>query len=185
LAVKIWRNNKRSIAMIRKVEDFIHLWQFEAALTTKVFDAITDECSGQAVAEGHRTLKRLAWHLVECLIEMPSHMGITVDGHEMVKGHAICDPPATMAEVKAAYEKASKSFINGLGGWTDETLQQVDDMYGEKWSRSQTLGGVLFHQTHHRGEMTVLIRQAGLVPPEIYGPSKEGWAAFGIEPPKV
>jgi uncharacterized damage-inducible protein DinB len=116
---------------------------------------------------------------------MPGHLGITVDGHEMVKNNAICDPPASMAEVKAAYKKASQSLINGLKGWTDETLQQVDDMYGQKWTRSQTLGCILFHQVHHRGEMTVLIRQAGLIPPDIYGPSKEGWAGMGMEPPKV
>ena len=41
------------------------------------------------------------------------------------------------------------------------------------------------HQTHHRSQMTVLMRQAGLVVPEVYGPAKEGWAAYGAQPPLV
>jgi hypothetical protein len=43
---------------------------------------------------------------------------------------------------------------------------------------------LLQHQSHHRGQMTVLMRQAGLSVPGIYGPSKEEWARFGMEPQK-
>ena len=42
-----------------------------------------------------------------------------------------------------------------------------------------TLFYLIAHQTHHRGQMTVLMRQAGLRVPGIYGPAKEEWAAFG------
>ena len=35
------------------------------------------------------------------------------------------------------------------------------------------------HQNHHRGQMTVLMRQAGLTVPGVYGPAKKrvgrGW----------
>jgi len=123
--------------------------------------------------------------LVECLIEMPGHCGIQVDGHEMIKNMAITDPPATMAEVKATYERACASLLKGLKGWTDETLQAEDDMYGERFKRGATLTMLLCHEIHHRGEMVVLMRQAGLVPPGIYGPTKEGWASHGMEPPRV
>lgn len=32
--------------------------------------------------------------------------------------------------------------------------------------------------------MTVLMRQAGLPVPGIYGPAKEEWTTFGLEAPK-
>ena len=171
--------------MFRKIEDFKTIWQVEAENTIKVFDAIPDEHAGQAVTEGHRTLKRIAWHLVETLIEVPGHLGLVIDGHEMVENMAIIDPPATMAEVKAAYQKASASLLKGLEAWTDETLLQEDNMYGEMWKRGASLAMIIGHQTHHRGEMFVLMRQAGLVPPSVCGPTKEGWAAMGMEPPSV
>jgi uncharacterized damage-inducible protein DinB len=151
----------------------------------KVIDAIPDKHANQAVCDGHRTLKRMAWHLVESLIGMPTQLGIAVEGHEMVTNHMIIDPPATMAEVKAAYEKASASFLKGLETWTDETLIIEDNLYGETWKRGITLFVLLEHEVHHRGEMFVLMRQAGLKPPDVYGPTKEGWAGMGMEPPKV
>ena len=63
-------------------------------------------------------------------------------------------------------------------GWTDQTLTIEDDMYGEKWARGQSTRVLIDHQTHHRGQMTVLMRQAGLKVPGVYGPSKEEWAGY-------
>jgi len=55
----------------------------------------------------------------------------------------------------------------------------TDEMYGETWARGLTLFYLILHQAHHRGQITVLMRQAGLTVPGIYGPAKEEWAAFG------
>ena len=59
-----------------------------------------------------------------------------------------------------------------------------DDMYGQKWKRGLTLGILITHQIHHRGQMTVLMRQAELKVPGIYGPAYEEWAALGVPPMK-
>ena len=67
-------------------------------------------------------------------------------------------------------------------GWTDEDLEVEDDMYGEMWARGKSLAAVVGHQTHHRGQMTVLMRQAGLTVPGVYGPAREEWAAYGMPP---
>jgi len=40
------------------------------------------------------------------------------------------------------------------------------------------------HQTHHRAQMTVLMRQAGLKVPGVYGPSREEWSQMGMPPHK-
>ena len=171
--------------MFRKVEDFIAIRKLEAANTLKVFDAIPDAHSGQAVADGHWSLKRLAWHLVESMAEMAGRIGLEVDVDKVMTDNAIADPPATMTEVKAAYEKASSSLLKNIEAWPDEHLLIEDDMYGEKWTRSTTLGVIVCHEIHHRGEMIVLMRLAGLVPPGVYGPAKEEWASFGMEAPQV
>jgi uncharacterized damage-inducible protein DinB len=49
--------------------------------------------------------------------------------------------------------------------WTDATLDASDAMYGQMWKRGYTLTALIFHQIHHRGQMTVLMRQAGLPVP--------------------
>ena len=69
--------------------------------------------------------------------------------------------------------------------WSDASLAVEDEMYGQKWARALTLAILVAHQTHHRGQMTVLMRQAGLKVPGFYGPAKEEWAAMGMKPPEV
>jgi uncharacterized damage-inducible protein DinB len=171
--------------MFRRLDDFRRAWTAEAQHTLAVFDAIPDHALDAAITEGHRDLRRLAWHLVESLIELPGRMGLAIPGHERVKGGFIEPPPATMAEMAQAYRDASEGLLKALGNWSDADLEREDDMYGEPWRRGQSLGVLVAHQTHHRGQMTVLMRQAGLPVPSMYGPVKEGWSAYGVEPPQV
>jgi uncharacterized damage-inducible protein DinB len=94
--------------------------------------------------------------------------------------------PATAEEIRSAYEKAAASLSEQIKShWIDETLNNEDDMYGFKWKRGYTLFILIIHQTHHLGQMTILMRQAGLKVPGIYGPSKEEWVQFGMQEPEV
>jgi len=166
--------------MFRRVADFEKSWAHDAEATLKVFRALTDASLAQAVAPGGRTLGRLAWHITCTLGEMPGHVGL-----EVASPAEDSDPPASAAAIVAAYEKASTSLLERVKAWTDATLDVEDDMYGQRWTRGFTLHALLLHQVHHRGQMTVLMRQAGLKPPGIYGPAREDWATMGMEPPKV
>lgn len=171
--------------MFRRIEDFLPCWDHESKGCIHVFQAIPDEAMAQAVDSEHRNLRRMAWHIVECLIEMPGRMGLHLEGAELVQGGFICDPPASMAEICRTFERASASLVEALRGWSDADLEKEDNMYGETWMRGLSLLVLITHQAHHRGQMTVLMRQAGLKVPDIYGPTKEGWSHFGMEPPKV
>ena len=75
--------------------------------------------------------------------------------------------------------------MEAISAWTDADLDKVDDMFGERWTRRFTLLVLINHQIHHRGQMTVLMRQAGLRVPGMYGPAKEDWAQWSMEPPVV
>jgi uncharacterized damage-inducible protein DinB len=161
--------------MLRTIEDFKKDWAYEAASTGKILNALTDESLGQKVTPDGRSLGFLAWHLTQTLPEMLGHTGLKIDGpaHD-----AEC--PTSASDIAAAYEKAAKSVTQEVGAnWKDETLLETDNMYGETWPRGVTLFALIAHQAHHRGQMTVLMRQAGLKVPGVYGPAKEEWAAMG------
>ncbi|HMJ09643.1 MAG TPA: DinB family protein [Pyrinomonadaceae bacterium] len=162
--------------MLRTIEDFQKDWTYEAEATSKVLNVLTDESLSQKVNDGGRELGFLAWHLVMTLGEMLSHVGLTIDAPATTEA---C--PSSAAEIAARYETAAKSVTDQVGkNWTDETLLQTDNMYGDTWARGLTLFLLITHQAHHRGQMTVLMRQAGLPVPGVYGPSKEEWQAHGI-----
>ncbi len=90
-----------------------------------------------------------------------------------------------MEGILEAYQAASAGLLKGIETWSDADLERDDEMYGEVWKRGYGLHVLLVHQTHHRAQMTVLMRQASLPVPPIYGPVKEGWSAYGVEPPRV
>jgi uncharacterized damage-inducible protein DinB len=161
--------------MLRMINDFKKDWEYEAESTVKILKALTDESLSQKVTEDGRSLGFLAWHLTQTLPEMLGHVGLKIDGpaHDQ-------ECPASASEIASIYEKAAKSVTQEVTtNWTDETLLQTDKMYGDTWARGVTLFALIAHQAHHRGQMTVLMRQAGLRVPGVYGPAKEDWAAMG------
>jgi len=173
--------------MFRRVDDFKTIWQQEADKTLAVFAAIPDAAAHQAVEVGHRDLRRMAWHLVETILELPQNLGLKVQGPVGLgpDGFIATPPPPTMAEISATYRAVSDSLLDHIGSWSNTELGRNFTLYGETWTGAFALYVLVSHQTHHRGQMTVLMRQAGLHVPSLYGPTKEGWAEFGLEAPKV
>ncbi len=161
--------------MLRLIADFEAGWKYESEATLKTLRALTDASLAQSVAPGGRTLGRLAWHIVTTLPEMGGHAGLNVDG----PGENAPQPDA--ATMVQEYERAAASLLEAVkGGWTDAMLTEKIPMYGAEWARGQALVSLIAHQTHHRGQMTVLMRQAGLKVPGVYGPAREEWAAYGM-----
>ena len=70
--------------MFRRLDDFRKAWTEEAKFTVSVLEAIPDRAMGTAIGREHRDLRRLAWHLVESAIEMPSRLGLAMPGAVMV-----------------------------------------------------------------------------------------------------
>jgi uncharacterized damage-inducible protein DinB len=163
--------------MYRSISDFSKDWDYERAMTRKLLDNLTDGSLAQAVRPGGRTLGRLAWHLVLTLVEMSGEAGLTITGPHI--GDAV---PAAGA-LAAQYSEVAQRLAEAVGThWTDAALTEEVPMYGETWAKGQVLHVLIMHEAHHRGQMTVLMRQAGLPVPGVYGPAEEEWAAIGLPP---
>lgn len=162
--------------MYKNLQDFINDWAYESQATLKVFSNLTDQSLTKDVGDNIRTAGRLAWHITNSVIQMSHRTGLTfkaVDENSPV--------PATAKEIYDTYKAVSEKMIAEIKEkWTDETLLIEDDMFGEKWKRGTTLGVIITHQIHHRGQLTTVMRLAGLKVPGIYGPSKEEWVQYGM-----
>jgi uncharacterized damage-inducible protein DinB len=157
--------------MIRTINDFLHRFKEETEATLRIFNALTDE-SLQVAIPGGRTLGRLANHLVETLTELPSKMGLPIkENFEQYN---------TVQELVTHYKKYADQLVGAIiSNWDDSNLHAINNLYGDDWKNGFSLWVLLIHQTHHRGQMTVLMRMAGLKVPGVYGPSKEEWEAWG------
>lgn len=161
--------------MFRNLAEFNGAWTYESESTLKVLEQLTDASLAQAVVPGGRTLGRLANHLVETLTEMPHRMGLGITEESPAYTHA--------ADIVSNYMRCADQLLAAINAqWTDASLDDTADMYGERWTHRESLGALVMHQAHHRGQMTVLMRQAGLRVPGIYGPSKEEWVQMGVPP---
>ncbi|XEC94279.1 DinB family protein [Paenibacillus tarimensis] len=164
--------------MFVTLKDFVSEWKNESTATQRVMDTLTDASLGQAVTPDHRTLGQIGWHLVTTIHEMLTRTGLEFqppDGDE----HA----PASAAVIAEAYKRTSTAMLDALQTqWTDETLGIVTNMYGEEWPNGLTLRLLIQHEIHHRGQMTILMRQAGLRVPDFYGPTREVWLEQGMQP---
>lgn len=156
------------------IREFAEWWTRESRITSRVLGVLTDASLLQRVTPQDRTLGDIAWHLATSIPEMADRTGLTVAG-----GDHRAPAPASAAAIKAAYDQAADSLLAEVTSkWTDATLAVEDDMYGERWARGMTLTVLILHEIHHRGAMSVLVRQAGLVLPDIYGPTREQMAAM-------
>ncbi|MFD0693995.1 DinB family protein [Paenibacillus sp. GCM10027628] len=158
------------------VQSFIEDYQNELTVTQKLLDALTDGSLKQEIAPGYRTLGDLAWHLIPSggILE-PT--GLKVD-------YPPAEAPQSAAEIAQAYKKTTQSLIEAVRTqWNDETLQVTVNMFGQPWKNGFTLDMFIKHEIHHRGQLTILMRQAGLPVTGAYGPSKEEWSLMGMEAP--
>lgn len=167
--------------MFHSLAEFFPVWEYESQVTHTMLSGLTDASLAHLAYPGGRTIGRLAWHIAQTLPEMLGRTGLRVAG---VGEH---DPvPPSAATIATGYRDASASLVEQVTShWTDATLTEIDEMYGEQWPRSTTLDVLIRHQAHHRGQLAILMRQAGLTVPGVYGPTREEWASFGMDAPEV
>ena len=164
--------------MYRKISDFIEDWKYESDATVKVLSNLSDESLTVKFNREIRTPGRLAWHIVTAVGEMVQRTGLSF---ETVNDDSPI--PSTVKEIVDEYKRTSDNMIKEVEKkWNDETLMQEDNMYGQIWTRAKTLKVLITHQIHHRAQLTVVMRMAGLKVPGVYGPAKEEWIKMGMLP---
>jgi len=162
--------------MYRNIEDFINDWKTESEATLSIFRLITEERRNEKIHKQVRSLDRLAWHLTQTLTEMGCAAGLF--GKDELHDRP---SPSSITELAEVYQSYSTLIARAVKlKWTDSSLGETLPMYGEEWEKGKVLRVIIAHQTHHRGQMTVIMRLLGLPVPGLYGPSAEEWANMGL-----
>lgn len=163
--------------MYSTVKEFIEDWKYESEATLKIFKQLTDDSLNKKFNENVRTPGRLAWHIITTLGEMVQRAGLEFDATP-----EDAPLPSAVKEICDEYKRSSEGMLNAVKKeWSDESLQEDVNLYGQKWKKGKVLSVLVNHQTHHRGQLTVIMRLAGLKVPGVYGPAREEWTKMGME----
>ena len=156
--------------MIANVQSFLGAYGFESQTTSNVLGALTDAALTQEKAPGHNvTAGDLAWHIATAPIYMLGQVGFDFDPALATKPEKL-----TAARIKSTYDAISAKVKAQAATKTPEDLAKVYHVFDMMdWPAGQMLGILMHHEIHHRGQLSVLLRQAGLTVPSIYGPTHE------------
>ena len=157
--------------MFRNVQDFLQTWKAESQSTLRVFGALSDGSLSQSVGPGGYTLGSLAGHIIGSIAKIPAHAGL-------LPMPAALPELASVGAIVAAYEHNATQVAEAVTEkWSDAQLGDEIPIFGRTLRKGVVLAMLISHQAHHRAQMTVLMRQAGLKVPGVYGPSQSDLAA--------
>jgi uncharacterized damage-inducible protein DinB len=165
---ELYKEIERGHFMYRKVEDFLADFNASSTGVLKVIQAITEDKKDYAIVDGHNSLEWLAWHIVSVAgaFGQFANLNVPVPGPEM-------PTPETIAEIANYYEQVIEGYNQTAPKLTDAQLEEEVNVFGGAMPLGKVLRMVVDHQNHHRSQMTVLLRQAGLVVPPVMGPTAE------------
>ncbi|HEY3204508.1 MAG TPA: DinB family protein [Thermoanaerobaculia bacterium] len=155
--------------MLRELEE-------EAQTTRRVLERVPDDQLNWRPHEKARTLGELALHVAI----VPGGVAELVASPSPAQAPQFVDPsPTSVAELIPALDQSIAKAKNVLGGMNDAALMATwRMMQGERElfavPRAALLRSVMLnHWYHHRGQLTVYLRQLGVPVPSIYGPSAD------------
>ena len=159
------------------VDALLPEFDHEMAVTRKVLERVNDAQFGWRPHEKSMSLGRLATHVAEI-----PHWGRTIltePEFNMVEGENTPRSAATTAEVLTLFDGQVKTVRALLAPRTDAELmstwtfkQNGQELFGMPRAAAWR-SWVMNHLIHHRGQLSVYLRQTGSKVPGIYGPSAD------------
>jgi len=164
--------------MYNLITDFKEDWKYESESTLKLFNQLTDDSLNKKHNDNVRIPGKIAWHIVTTLGEMVQRTGLKFDATP-----EDAPIPSSVKQICDEYKRSSDGMLKAVSTeWNNDTLKENVELYGQTWKRGKVLSVLVNHQIHHRGQLSVVMRLAGLKVPGVYGPAKEEWAQMGMSP---
>jgi uncharacterized damage-inducible protein DinB len=148
----------------------------EARTTRRVLERVPESQLGWRPHEKARTLGELALHVAT----VPGGVAELVASQSVAQAPQFRDPsPQSASELIPALEQSITKAKEKLGGMDDAALNSTWRlMKGERElfaaPRASVLRSIMLnHWYHHRGQLTVYLRELDVPIPSIYGPSAD------------
>jgi len=162
----------------QELASFIAKWKLEAQNTVKVLRALPQDKYDFRPDPNGRSLGEMAWHMseIDAFIAEAASKG-AFDFSAKLPG---LERPKAIAELAPGYERVHAASLAKVQNMTPAELERrIPSPMGGDFNLDQVLHGwLLHHAIHHRGQLVMMLRLAGGIPPGLYGPTREEMAAM-------
>lgn len=163
--------------MYSRIEDFVNAYTHESQATGRVLGALNDQCLSQEKEPGDPTwnIGKLGWHIATTPYWIVNEFGGQIPGSEEPAQLSAAAITAEQARVSAATIEQVKAKFS------DADTAGTVSAFGYPLPLGAWLHALVAHEVHHRGQLSVMMRQAGVACPSLYGPNKEETARLMAE----
>ena len=157
-----------AVSPVPMVAQFLQTFASEHKTTMKVLKAVPADKLDFKPHERNMSAGELAWHIAGSQLYIAKALA-----SGSFSGPPPAAIPSTLDEIVAGCESFYEQTCKVLSGLTQEQLQGAVSLpNGLSFPIAPFMwSGVLFHQIHHRGQLSIYIRMMGGKVPSIYGPS--------------
>ena len=162
--------------MKNELQTFMSEWEQETDGTLALMRALPHDQYDRRPDSGGRSIGELAWHLAE--VDAYVSLGIEQSEFTFPVKPAHLERPRTIEA--PAFRVVHEDAVARISRLKEEDLdREIRYADGTLWSiRSLLWRKLLMHAVHHRGQLVLLCRIAGGVPPGLFGRTREETAAL-------
>jgi uncharacterized damage-inducible protein DinB len=164
--------------MTTELQEFSRQWEHETEGTLALMRALPTDRYDFRPDAGGRSIGELAWHLAE--IDAYVTAGIERGEFKFDVKPPHLERPRKIEALAPAFQLVHDDAVARVSRlqasdlereirYADGTLRSIRDLL---WSK------LLLHAVHHRGQLTLLCRLAGGIPPGLFGRTREESAAL-------
>jgi uncharacterized damage-inducible protein DinB len=163
--------------MTNELQAFMIEWERETEGTLALMRALPNDQYDLRPDPAGRSIGELAWHLAE--VDAYVSLGIEQREFKFSVKPAHIERPRTIEALAPAFRVVHEDAVARISRLREDDLdREIRYADGTLWSiRSLLWRKLLMHAVHHRGQLTLLCRIAGGVPPGLFGRTREETAA--------
>ncbi len=159
--------------MKNNLQEFLTQWDLATDGTLALMRALPEEQYEFRPDPGGRSVGEIAWHLAE--IDAYVSLGIAQGAFVFDVKPPHIERPRTIEALAPAFLRVHEDAVARIAQLETADLdREIRYADGDLWSiRNLLWRKLLMHAVHHRGQLTLLCRLAGGVPPGLYGRTRE------------
>ncbi len=164
----------------QEFEKFFQVWEMESTATIRMLEALPKGQYDFRPDSGGRSIGEMAWHLAEG--DAYNSLGVAEGKFTPGMRPPGMERPKQLEALAPGYARVHREAVARVRPLKPADLERKIVFFnGEEMRGGDILWGAIYHNIHHRGQLSLMCRLAGGVSPGMYGPNREEMAAMNAK----